>query len=501
MRQGSNVSWTPALALLAALWLAVGLIYRDSVSNLIYLWSSTSSYNYCFLIPFISLYVALRDRPVLRRMCPSPAPLAIMLVLVNALLWMVGDAVSIAVVEHIAVIGLLISTTWLALGSAIARRLLFPLLYLYFAVPEGKFLVPYLQDWTATVVVHLLRLVGVPVFIEGLFISIPSGNFVVATACSGINYLLATLAISTVFMYLNFVSYWRRLAFMTMAVIVPLLANGVRAFGIIMIAHLSNYRYAMGIDHFIYGWVFFGVVIFVLFTVGNLFADGPRDDAGDIPQAAPGHAYGVSSLLVSAVAISLMFATHESDGFLRSEQGVVRAVALPSVPGWVGPQMVESTLGTRIRGADTYLSGRYTDPNGVAVILEVVASGSETAVSGLVNQANRSFDEDRWRTVGHRARNVSKENGQFDVEELRIRELANGEMFRVWRWFDSVGVRSASRLRIKLAQFYARLIGRPIMGASIAIRVIEDNGVDPLPALERFASSKILRLEQMSVGR
>src|SRR5690606_1800868 len=103
--------------------------------------------------------------------------------------------------------------------------------------------------------------------------AIPSGNFVVAEACSGINYLLATLAVGSMFMYLNFRSPWRRAVFMLLVVAVPLIANGLRAYGIVMIAHLSDYKYAMGIDHFIYGWVFFGIVIFAVFALGNLFSD------------------------------------------------------------------------------------------------------------------------------------------------------------------------------------------------------------------------------------
>ena len=52
------------------------------------------------------------------------------------------------------------------------------------------------------------------------------------------------------------------------------------AHGIVMIADKSDYRYAMGVDHFIYGWVFFGIVIFILFAIGNLFAeDEPQQDA------------------------------------------------------------------------------------------------------------------------------------------------------------------------------------------------------------------------------
>ena len=42
---------------------------------------------------------------------------------------------------------------------------------------------------------------------------------------------------------------------------------------IVMIAHLSDMKLALGVDHYIYGWVFFGLVMLLLFWVGSFWRE------------------------------------------------------------------------------------------------------------------------------------------------------------------------------------------------------------------------------------
>jgi len=61
----------------------------------------------------------------------------------------------------------------------------------------------------------------------------------------------------------------RRVGFLVASAVVPILANAVRVFGIVVLAHVSNNRIAAGVDHIIYGWIFFTVVMALLLTVGG----------------------------------------------------------------------------------------------------------------------------------------------------------------------------------------------------------------------------------------
>ena len=128
----------------------------------------------------------------------------------------------------------------------------FPLLFLFFAVPFGEALVPKLMDWTADFTVAAVKLSGVPVYREGTHFVIPSGQWSVIEACSGIKFLIASLMGGSLYAWLLYRSPGRRLAFIGASIVVPLLANWLRAYTIVMVGHLSNNRLMTNDDHIVF---------------------------------------------------------------------------------------------------------------------------------------------------------------------------------------------------------------------------------------------------------
>jgi exosortase/archaeosortase family protein len=105
-----------------------------------------------------------------------------------------------------------------------------------------------------------------------------------------VRYLIASLALGTLYAYLTYASIWRRLTFIACSAIVPIFANGLRAYIIVMLGHLSDMKLAAGVDHLIYGWVFFGIVIFIMFWIGGYFSDRGHALPGPAPVTDPGSA-------------------------------------------------------------------------------------------------------------------------------------------------------------------------------------------------------------------
>ncbi|HZX31541.1 MAG TPA: exosortase A, partial [Rhodocyclaceae bacterium] len=239
-----------------------------------------------FLVVPIVLWLVWRQRDELAGLSPCPDHRALWAVLPIGLLWLAGSLVGSNAASQFALVALAATAVWALLGRQVARRLAFPLGFLFFAVPCGEFLLPVLMEWTARFTVLGLRLTGVPVYREGLDFVIPSGNWSVVEACSGIRYLIASVMVGTLFAYLNFRSIKRRLAFVAISAAVPLVANWVRAYLIVMIGHLSGNRLAHGVDHLIYGWVFFGVVVGLLLLAGSRF----REEGGAVSRAVVGSA-------------------------------------------------------------------------------------------------------------------------------------------------------------------------------------------------------------------
>src|SRR5262249_51201448 len=128
---------------------------------------------------------------------------------------------------------------------------------------------PPLMEQTANFTIGALRLSGIPVYREGLFFTVPSGSWSVVEACSGLRYLMASLTLGFLYAYLTYRTLYRRIAFIAPSIVVPLVASWIRAYMIVMIGHLSHMELAVGVDHLLYGWLFFGIVIAILFWAGS----------------------------------------------------------------------------------------------------------------------------------------------------------------------------------------------------------------------------------------
>jgi exosortase len=128
-------------------------------------------------------------------------------------------------------------------------------------VPVGEALIPYLIDYTAAFTVAALRVSGVPVLQEGNLLTLPNSQWSVVEACSGLRYLIACVTIGLLFAYLTYRSWTRRVLFIALSVAVPIAANWIRAYLIVFIGYTSDMQLAVGVDHLIYGWIFYALVM------------------------------------------------------------------------------------------------------------------------------------------------------------------------------------------------------------------------------------------------
>jgi EpsI family protein len=184
--------------------------------------------------------------------------------------------VAVNAATQFALVSMIVLCVPLVAGREVTRVLMFPLAFLFFCVPFGEFLLPSLMQATADFTVAALRLSGVPVYRQGMTFMIPTGNWSVVEACSGVRYLIASLMVGSLFAYLNFRSRTRQWVFVGVSIAVPIVANWLRAYMIVMLGHLSDNRLATGVDHLVYGWVFFGVVITIMFMIGSRWAEPDR---------------------------------------------------------------------------------------------------------------------------------------------------------------------------------------------------------------------------------
>lgn len=271
-----------ASALIVLALLAPFLLYLGTVRSIVSVWNSSETFAHGYVILPISLWLIWRRRENFSLYPPKPWPPALLLLGVLGAGWLAAQLGEVQVVSQYTFVAMFPVAALALFGPRLAGSLTFPLLFLLFAVPFGEIFVGPLIQFTADFTVWAVRATGIPVLRSGTRFELPTGNWSVVEACSGVRYLISSITLGCLYAYLTYRSATRRALFVGLSVIVPIIANGLRAYMIVMIGHLSGMELATGVDHIIYGWLFFGLVMFVMFWIGSFW----REDTAPAPAAA-----------------------------------------------------------------------------------------------------------------------------------------------------------------------------------------------------------------------
>lgn len=475
-----------ALGLTAA---AILLLFARDAADMARVWWTSDTYNHCALIPPIIAWLVWQRWPELKQLQPTLWSPGLLVVAAGAFGWLLGEAGGIAVARHAALVLMLQGVTVALLGKDVSRALAFPIFYAVFMIPLGDQLVPLLQRATAEICMILLALVGIPAHIEGIFITTPGGYFEVAEACAGVKFLVAMVAFGALVANVCFVSWRRRALFMLAAILIPILANGIRAWGTIYISELTDIGFAASFDHVVYGWVFFAVVIALILAVGWRFFDRRRDAAWFDPAAlqpvrpAPVPTPRVARLAAAALAITavplLWSAAIASSGTLPPP----RAIPLPDVPGWT---RIPATSGRpwqpHFKGADIVRMARYRSAAGQQVDLAIAVFASQREGRELVGFGQGAVGPDSgWAWID---KGPPPPSGRLD-------RIASHGTVREAAIFYRVGdTLTGSDLAAKLETTRVRLLGGPQRAVAVLVSAqAPAEGVSPRPAIDSFLAA------------
>lgn len=496
-----NWGWSGGLWLV--LVAALGLVFADTMTAMFRTWLNSATFNHCILIPLIAAYLAWERREAFALITPRPAPWGLVFVFGAGVLWLMGNMVGAMVMQQFALVFMIQALALTLWGAAAARAMMLPLGYLLFMVPFGDFLVQPLQNVTADFSVWLLKAIGIPIFREGVFISTPTGEFHVAEACSGVRFLVAMLPLGVLLAAMAYRSLWRKAAIIAASVFIPIVANGIRAFGIIYIAYLTNNEYAVGVDHIIYGWIFFSFVTLLVIFVGMSFSDKPLNaPVADFGWIKPDDAaVDLKRLgLVAAAAFVLMLPWTSlaaraantpgvalGDVFMPQPGGAWRAV--DKTPVWV-PKFV---------GADHEFVSTYRRADGAEVVFYFGYYESQHEDKELIQFGN-GISPNRWDWNGSRQRTITLADQELSLSESDIADLRHYR--RVWHWYWVGGHVTSSDYWAKFYHLLNRLQGNGDAAAVIALSTEEGAVPDDASALlQDFLNHLSVRLPGLDTLR
>lgn len=490
--------WRLALPVLLGTLCAIIALYHDTAQSMLEIWARSETFTHGFLVPPITLWLIWRIRDDISRLAPRPNGWALLALAGTGFVWLLGELATVGVLSQFALVTMLVLAVPAVLGVRVARRIAFPLAFLFFAVPFGEFALPQLMEWTANFTVLGLRMSGIPVYREGLHFVIPSGSWSVVEACSGVRYLIASLTVGTLFAYLNYHSLKRRLIFVGVAFVVPVVANWVRAYMIVMLGHLSGNKLAAGVDHLIYGWVFFGIVIMAMFWIGSRWRE---DESPSLPavassgvSAGPVTTVRLLGTAFAAVVLALIWPLAQWQIERSISPQVSRIEAVGPIAGWAAaPERIIDWTPSFNNASAMQQSIFVSEGRTVGLYLGYYRNQDDARkmVSSL-NVLVRSNDP-LWATAATGMRQVSLDRQSLAVRTADLR-AADPARLAVWQWYWVNGHLTANDFQAKAYTALSRLSGQGDDSAVIVVYAPKeqaDGGDATLEAFVRAAAPEI----------
>jgi exosortase/archaeosortase family protein len=229
-----------------------------------------------------------------------------------------------------------------------------------------------------------------------------------------LRFLIASIAFGVLYSLLMYRSPMRRAIFIIASIIMPVIANGFRALGIVWLGHILGSAEAAATDHILYGWIFFSIVILLLIVAGLPFREDEQFEALPVPMtpdpraARQGLAAGLVLAALAAIAPMIVL-------------GLNQASATPNValrPLDLSPACVNEETPPLIAPGGT--PGRsiiqHVDCDGLAMTVQIEVFAARST-AGPINAERR---------------HLTRIGGAEDWSEAPL-TARNGEPLRPWR--------------------------------------------------------------------
>jgi len=413
--EGWTLAHSPArMAVVAGLLLATVLIYWPSCRALAGFWSDTKNrtYTHGYLVLLISLWLMVRERRRLEALRLHPATLGLPLLLLLSAVWLVFWRAAVQDLHLLLLPLLLLAAIGAVLGWAAVRLLLFPIGFLYFAMPIWGDLAGILQYASVKVIGVLIWLTGLPAYLQGDLVHVPAGTLEVAQGCSGLHFLIVGLAMAALYGEITRGAIRQRLIWIGLMGVLALVANWARIFVIVVAAYATDMRsFLVTVDHYWFGWFVFAACFAAFLWMAERLAPAstPAVVARTAELAFAGPAARPSphsrrSVFITLACLGLLPLLAYGTDVARGQPTRGIEIDWPTARGeWNGPQRVRSSRWTpEFQNATTISRRRYLDASGETVELFVVAYRTQDQHAKLLGYGNSLLGSEAPRLLDQR---------------------------------------------------------------------------------------------------
>jgi exosortase D (VPLPA-CTERM-specific) len=220
-------------------------------------------FNYCYLIPFVVLYLIWERRDRLATIPSEPSWKGIIPLALGLAFFWLGELGGEYFTLYLSVWLVVIGLCWMHLGWKKLKVIGFALIFILTMFPPPYFinirLMLTLRLISSKLGVFLIQLYGLPVTREGNIIDLGFAQLQVVEACSGLNSLISLLVLSLLLAYFFKAHLWKRCVVVLSSIPLAIFTNSLRiAVTAILFRHFGS-EVAQGFFH-----GFSGLLIFLL---------------------------------------------------------------------------------------------------------------------------------------------------------------------------------------------------------------------------------------------
>lgn len=478
---------------------------------------STPEYSHGPLIPLISLYLFLRE---LRHAPPPPAMVTdrwpgVLVLMLGLMLAMLGNLTRIPDIVTYAFIIWVSGVVLTVFGWQRGRLHQLPVLHLVFMLPLPQMiywkLSIFLQGISSELGVWFVRMMGVPVFLEGNVIDLGVFKLQVAEACSGLRYLFPILSFSYLFAILYRGPIWHKAVLLLSAAPLAVLMNSLRIGIIGVLVNSYGIEQAEGFLHFFEGWVIFlacvAILFLLAFTLQRLTPNPlPLSEAIDLDTRNFGPIIGrilairPSRALAAAALITLAVSGLWAFGQSRTGAATMMRANFAGFPqqieGWSG---VSSRLDREVEDvlkATDYVNSNFTTP-GTATYVNLFVAWYENQTEGAgIHSPEVCLPVGGWEVSSLAPYEIDMSAtpyGRFAVNRAVIQKGLSKQL--VYYWFEQRGKRMTNDFHAKISVIYDGLM----LGRTDGALVRYVTPIDPEES-EAAADARLQRFIGESLG-
>jgi exosortase D (VPLPA-CTERM-specific) len=458
---GSPSAWiTPGLFWFLLALVGAAIFFADGLDALFTAWA-LPEYSHGPLIPILSGLLFLRQ---LKSYPIDPGPKRNRWVGVSVIVVALGLA-SLGKLSNISDLVAYATILWIggillvSFGWQTGRQFWPPVLHLVYMLPLPGVIYYKMTTWlqfiSSEIGVWFLRLLAIPVFLDGNIIDLGITKLHVAEACSGLRYLFPILSFSYIFAVLYRGPVWHKVVLLISAAPITVLMNSVRIAIAGLIVQYYGLDWLEGFTHFFEGWVIFIACILILFALARIMlafqpvkmslaealdleTDGLLTQAARVRFVRPSKAMIATAILMISVAVGWQAVPDRGTGTIHRDSFALFPKQLGEWRQQGAPRTLEQSVAVTL-GADDYHAIQLARPDSAATV-EFFSAWYHDQSKGGVHSPEICLPGGGWEIAWLERSNL-KDVMDWDTDFMVNRAIIQkGETrMMVYYWFEQKG--------------------------------------------------------------